>query len=348
MIEIVHDHGRFTYVLPWWGTVLSVVSLLRAIMKVQCMFSRLSLTVALLGALGGGGGGCAEPTPITGGPTGELSSLTIEPSNAGQLTPPFESTTMSYAMSVANDLPSVTVTANTEDTDSTIAINGLTVPPGARQSVSLGAPGVPTPIEVVVTTVKGDTNMYVVTVTRLAQCVPSTGEDCCPGDYEERDCGNGSCGKQARTCGATGKWDEWGGCGVNSARTGQVCRAKANVCDPAEVCGGAAIDCPADYIEYPRADRAGCWQNLTATFNPGKCNADGCYPNHAPTAQRRCEEEGFKVFTSQSSPKVAGNIVFVGYWVDGGPCNSQYGKVGGYCRVQIGGGQMMNSVSCLK
>lgn len=277
---------------------------------------------------------CSEPLEKKPPPQGQLSNLSITPT--GDLVPPFESETTSYAASVPSDSPSVAVMATTEDAAATITVNGVTIPPGAIQSVPLRTDEAPTPIEVVVQPVDGEAITYVVTVTKRGQCSPATPDDCCPQDYQERVCGAGGCGKESRTCAATGKWDEWSGCGVDGAKIGKVCRNKAQVCDPVEVCGGA-VDCPADYVEVPLNGRPGCWQNVYTTFHPGNCHAHGCYPDHGPTAQRRCEEAGYKVYTSQSSPKVAGDSILVGLWT-----GARWEQRG------IGGGRAMTSVTCLK
>lgn len=314
-------------------------------MKLQFTFSGPSVA-ALLATLCITAGACGTTTPITGEHPGQLSSLTIAPS--AELTPPFSTTTTSYAATVPNDLPSIVVMANSDDSDATISINGMTVPAGANQSVSLGPPGVATPIEVVVSPSSGDATTYVITVTREAKCTPKSGDECCQGDYQEQPCGGGNCGKQSRVCAASGKWEAWSACGPNSARAGQVCRVKATVCDPAEVCG-AAVDCPADYVEYTVPGFAGCWQDMAATsFHPGTCTAHACYPDNAPTAQRRCEESGYKIFTGQQvSQQVAGGQIYVGYWAGSGSCPSG-DRVGGWCRVAIGNGRAMTSITCLK
>lgn len=318
-------------------------------MKPQFKFFGLSLPTLLLAL--SAAGGCSDPIAVEPPPKPvQLSSLSIAP--VGDLMPAFSSAITSYETTVPSDLPSIAIEANTDNSDATITIDGLETPPGARQSVSLGPPGLATPIEIVVSAPGGNSMMYVLNVTRIAKCTPTAGEDCCRGDYQERPCGGGNCGKQSRQCSDAGKWSAWSNCGVNAARTGQVCRAQAagNTCDPAEVCGGAAIDCPADTVLHSVAGFDGCWQDTnTTSFDPGACTAHACYPDHEPTAQQRCIESGYTVYKSQSqvSAQTAGDKIYVGYWVGGGGCPSG-DRSGGWCRVQIGGGRRMTQVTCLK
>lgn len=303
----------------------------------------------LFAALGITAGGCTDPAPIDVPKPAQLSSLSIAPS--AELMPAFSSATTSYTTTVPTDLPSVVVSATSKASDATIAINGLVVPPGANQSVSLGPPGTSTSIEVVVAPSKGDSVTYQLTVARLGKCTPPSGEDCCPQDYQEQPCGNGNCGKQSRTCSASGKWSEWTGCGVDVARNGQVCRGTSptNTCDPAEVCAGNSIDCPADHVKYSVPNVAGCWDDMATTTIPaGACTAHRCLPDHGPTAQHRCEESGFKVYTSQLSlDNQAGDVIYVGWWVGGGPCPTNDGG-NGWCRGPHGGGRAMVNITCLK
>lgn len=294
-------------------------------MKSQCTFPGQLLAATLFLSLCITGGACGE-TPITGEtPVVQLSGLSIEP--GAELSPPFSATITSYAATVPNDLPSIAVMAETEDSEATIAINGMNVPAGAKQSVSLGPPGMPTPIEIVVSSADGESITYVITVTRLAQCAPKSGDDCCPGDYQEQGCGSGNCGKQSRLCSAAGKWGEWSACGVNSARAGQVCRVKGNPCDPAEACG-AAIDCPADYIEYPIQGYAfGCWQMITSPSIDvrGRCTLPSppyppgytsCKPDHVPTADHICVLAGYKGHQHGTivNYRAADDIIGLVYW----------------------------------
>lgn len=268
-------------------------------MKPRCTFSGQSLAAVLLVTFGITAGSCADHTPRPGGSTGELSSLAISP--ASDLMPGFSSTTTNYSVTAPSDSPSVVVLANTDDSAATITINGLEIPPGAKQSVQLNPAGMSTPIEIVATTPDGATT-YDVAVTRVAQCTPVSADGCCPQDYQERDCGNGNCGKQSRTCSAFGQWEDWSVCGVSSAKVGQVCRPKATSCDPAEFCG-AAPDCPADYVEYSLEGYAGCWQNISSPsidvrgacyLPPPPPGYNSCKPNDQVTADHICVTRGYK------------------------------------------------------
>jgi hypothetical protein len=320
-------------------------------MKPLFKFFGLSLPTLLLAL--SAAGGCSDPIAVEPPPKPvQLSSLSIAP--VGDLMPAFSSAITSYETTVPSDLPSIAIEANTDNSDATITIDGLETPPGARQSVSLGPPGLSTPIEIVVSAPGGNSMMYVLNVTRIAKCTPTAGEDCCRGDYQERPCGGGNCGKQSRQCSDAGKWSAWSNCGVNAARTGQVCRAPGNPCDPVETCGGAAIDCPADYVEVPLAGRPGCWQNVMDVFSVnndkyrgngrlnGACSpGHGCVPsfeiNAQATANHICEVNGFKVNVGITNYQQAGGGILLGYW-----------NGSGYATIGAGHGQAMASVTCLK
>ena len=96
------------------------------------------------------------------GGNNNLQSLTVSP---GPLAPPFAASTTNYSVNVASTVPSVTVTARTQDAGATVSINGQ---PATSRSVSLGAPGSSTPIPIVVTAPNGSQNTYLVTVNRAA------------------------------------------------------------------------------------------------------------------------------------------------------------------------------------
>jgi len=100
------------------------------------------------------------------GGNNNLQSLTVSP---GTLVPAFAANTTSYTVSVANSVASVTVTARPQDSGATVSINGQ---PTTSQSVSLGAAGTNTQIDIEVTAPNGNQKGYTVTVNRAA-FVPS-------------------------------------------------------------------------------------------------------------------------------------------------------------------------------
>jgi hypothetical protein len=99
-------------------------------------------------------------------PDSQLSSLTVPP---GTLVPTFSGTTNSYTVDVTSDISSVTVTAQTQNSEATVSINGNKATTSqASQSVTLGGPGSSTQIPIVVTAPNGTQATYVVTVNRAA------------------------------------------------------------------------------------------------------------------------------------------------------------------------------------
>lgn len=90
-----------------------------------------------------------------------LSKLTVTP---GALQPAFSSDVTNYTVDVANDVDSVTVTAQPQDPGATVSINGQTT---TSQSVSLGGAGSSTTIPIIVTAQNGNEKTYFVTVNRL-------------------------------------------------------------------------------------------------------------------------------------------------------------------------------------
>ncbi|TKB89586.1 MAG: cadherin-like beta sandwich domain-containing protein [Nitrospira sp.] len=96
------------------------------------------------------------------GGNNNLQNLTVTP---GPLVPAFAASTTSYTVNVANTVPSVTVTAQAQDTGATVSINGQ---PTTSQSVALGAPGSSTPIAIEVTAPNGNQKTYTVLVNREA------------------------------------------------------------------------------------------------------------------------------------------------------------------------------------
>ncbi len=90
-------------------------------------------------------------------------------------------------------------------------------------------------------------------------------------------------------------------------------------------------------------ERLSCHQSrckvAQVTFHPGACTAHACWPDHWPTAQKRCEESGFTRAVSQQSWQVAGDKIWVGGW---GLLNGWVG----WHQAQIGGGRAMQRVTC--
>jgi len=100
------------------------------------------------------------------GGNNNLQSLTISP---GTLTPSFTVSRLIYTVSVASSVDSVTVTAQPQDSGATVSIDGQ---PTTSRSVSLGAAGSSTEIQIEVTAPNGNQKTYAVTVNRAA-FVPS-------------------------------------------------------------------------------------------------------------------------------------------------------------------------------
>ena len=92
----------------------------------------------------------------------QLSALTL---TSGSLTPIFNKGIYQYTATVDNSITAVGVTPTALDTNATITVNGTTVPSGATSSnISLDEGG--NVIDVVVTDTKGDSNTYVLNITR--------------------------------------------------------------------------------------------------------------------------------------------------------------------------------------
>jgi glucan-binding YG repeat protein len=92
----------------------------------------------------------------------QLTSLRL---TSGTLTPAFNKGVYEYTATVDNSVTSVGVTPTAEDATATITVNGKTVPSGATSpyiSLDEGA----NVINVKVTDIKGNTNTYVLTITR--------------------------------------------------------------------------------------------------------------------------------------------------------------------------------------
>jgi hypothetical protein len=96
-----------------------------------------------------------------------LSSLAVRSgTTAFALTPSFSKTTMSYTASVSYDVSTITVTPQAEAANATITVNGTAVASGYASgpiSLSLGSN---TPIYVTVTSQTGETNTYIISITR--------------------------------------------------------------------------------------------------------------------------------------------------------------------------------------
>lgn len=92
----------------------------------------------------------------------QLTGLTL---TSGSLTPAFNKGVYEYSATVENNVTSVGVTPRAEDANATIKVNGKTVPSGATSSyISLDEGG--NVINVKVTDAKGDSNTYVINVSR--------------------------------------------------------------------------------------------------------------------------------------------------------------------------------------
>jgi hypothetical protein len=96
------------------------------------------------------------------GGNNNLQSLSVSP---GPLAPTFTAGTTNYTVDVATSVTSVTVTARAQDAGASVSINGQ---PTTSQSVTVGAAGSNTPIQIVVTAPNGSQKPYRVTVNRAA------------------------------------------------------------------------------------------------------------------------------------------------------------------------------------
>ena len=116
--------------------------------------------------------GCSDANNVTGppppvplSPDAKLSSLTA---NTGPLDPAFSSDIANYTVDVATSVTSITVTAQPQNANASMTINGQATASGQARTVTLGAAGSSTPIPIVVTAVNGSQNTYIVTVDRAA------------------------------------------------------------------------------------------------------------------------------------------------------------------------------------
>ena len=105
----------------------------------------------------------------------DLSSLTL---SAGTLSPAFAAATEGYAVSVGNDVASVTVTPTTNDDGASVTVAGTAVTSGATSAAIALTAGLAKAIAIVVTAQDGTaTKTYTVTVTRAAPATLSTDAD---------------------------------------------------------------------------------------------------------------------------------------------------------------------------
>ena len=112
--------------------------------------------------------------PATLSTDADLASLTI---SEGTL-PAFAAATEGYAVSVGNDVASITVTPTVADTDASVTVDGSAVASGAASSAIALTAGVAKAIAIVVTAEDGSTTKtYTVTVTRAAPATLSTNAD---------------------------------------------------------------------------------------------------------------------------------------------------------------------------
>lgn len=101
-----------------------------------------------------------------------LSALTVTP---GSLAPAFTSSTLGYAVNVANTVGQMTVTATKSDKDATMVISSsassVTIGPGVNPGqllVTLGVPGTTTPVTIEVTAPNSSKKTYRITASRLS------------------------------------------------------------------------------------------------------------------------------------------------------------------------------------
>lgn len=110
---------------------------------------------------------CTVPNPDYRPP---LKNLSVSP---GSLVPAFDSDATTYSVDVASDVSSVAVTANPQDSEASMSVNGQETSSGQERTISLNGTGVSTPISVVVMASNGRQNTYMVTVNRAASGAPS-------------------------------------------------------------------------------------------------------------------------------------------------------------------------------
>lgn len=94
-----------------------------------------------------------------------LSALTVSP---GLLSPAFNSVTEDYAVSVATNVTTVTVTPTLQNSTATMTVNGTPTTSGQARPITLRAAGLSTLINIVVTALNGTQKTYTVEVDRAA------------------------------------------------------------------------------------------------------------------------------------------------------------------------------------
>jgi uncharacterized protein YhjY with autotransporter beta-barrel domain len=141
---------------------------------------RLDIPAGSAQNIGGNGNlaGTGAPWTVSASSNADLSQL--QP-NQGSLSPAFNANTLTYAISVANNVTAITLTPVVSEPNATVTVNGSPVASGSASSSVTLAVGA-TAITVVVTAQDGTVKTYNVTVTRaasaiadLASLVPSSG-----------------------------------------------------------------------------------------------------------------------------------------------------------------------------
>ena len=122
-------------------------------------------TILSLNACGDANNVAGPPPPVPLSPDAKLSSLTV---NTGPLDPAFLGDIANYAVNVATSVGSVTVTAQPQNANASMTINGQATASGQARTIIIGAAGLSTSIPIVVTAVSGSQNTYIVTVNRAA------------------------------------------------------------------------------------------------------------------------------------------------------------------------------------
>lgn len=123
-----------------------------------------------------------------------LSALSVTP---GTLSPSFAPATTTYTVDVASNVASVTMTATLQDTNATMTIEGQGTSSGQARSISLGAAGTSTEIDITVIAANGSQKTYTITVNRAAITAPQAPtsapdlipeDDSCPRDTVTNEC----------------------------------------------------------------------------------------------------------------------------------------------------------------
>jgi len=141
---------------------------------------RLDISAGSVQDSGGNGNLAGTGAPWTVGASSNADLSQLQP-NQGSLSPAFNANTLTYSISVANNVTAIALTPVVSEPNATVTVNGSPVTSGsASSSVSLAVGA--TTIAVVVTAQDGTVKTYNVTVTRaasaiadLASLVPSSG-----------------------------------------------------------------------------------------------------------------------------------------------------------------------------